>query len=373
MFFKDIIGQSAAKAHVLAAIARGRLPHALMLRGPAGTGKLAMATAIAQYINCLNPTEEDSCGKCSNCIKIAKGIHADMHFVLPIISKKEKGKQWLTEDYFEEFRPHFFEDPYFSFEQWQQTLGGENKQLMISVHEIRALKRKVFLKAFEGKYKVIVLWQAERVRTEAANAFLKLLEEPPDKTIIIMTCSDPSQLLTTINSRCQQVSMGRLDKAEIQAYLQQSKGLEADRAESLAAIAEGSIGQALAYIDEEKMAMNTLYAGWLRMVYTGHYGRIQKEIEPISRESKEFQKLFLIFAAKKMRDSLLFHLGLEQLSLATTAEREFQSKFSQLINAEKVEKMVALMDDSYRQIAGNANAPMVFAALSLRLHAVLRG
>ena len=373
MLFSDIIGQASAKLHVQSAIQKGRLPHAMMLRGPAGVGKLALANAIAQYINCLDPSPEDSCGKCSNCIKIAKGIHPDIHYVLPIISKKEKGKQWLTEDYFDEFRPHFFQDPYFSFEQWQQTLGGDNKQLMISVHEIRALKRKVFLKAFEGKYKVLILWQAERVRTEAANAFLKLLEEPPDKTIIIMTCSDPSQLLTTINSRCQQVAVGRLGKEEIQQYLQEKKELPADRAENLAVLAEGSIGQALTYIEESKQEMNDHYAAWLRMIYTGHYGRIHKEIEPISRESKEFQKLFLIFAVKKLRDSLLFHLGLEQLSLATSSEREFQQKFSQLVNPEKVEKMAALMDEGYRQIAGNANAAMVFAALSLRLHGVLRG
>jgi len=213
--FQELIGQADSGQRVREALQHNRLAHAIMLTGPAGVGKLAFANAIAQYVNCLNPTENDSCGKCSSCIKIRKAIHPDLRFVLPIISKTEGGKRYLTQDYFAQFRAPFVEDPYFSFSQWQQTLGGESKQLFISVNEIRELKRNVFLKAFEAKYKVVIVWQAELINREGANAFLKLLEEPPDKTLIIMTCSDPTRLLTTINSRCQRIPLHRIPKAEI--------------------------------------------------------------------------------------------------------------------------------------------------------------
>lgn len=372
MQFSSIIGQAEAKAHLIESMRLGRLPHALMLRGPAGVGALPLAHAIAQYINCQQAGEHDSCGTCHNCLKITKAIHPDIHYVLPIISKTEGGKAVLTEAYLDDFRKQFIAEPYLSQEQWKRSLGGENKQLRISVHEIRALKRKIALKTFEAPYKVVILWQAEQIAVEAANAFLKLLEEPPERTLIIMTCSDPSQLLVTINSRCQQIGLGRIAAPDIKQYLIEHKRLPEAKATEVAAIAEGSLGSALEYTHDSNQALNELYTSWLRMVYTGHYGRIQGEIEKIYKENKEFQKAFLAFAVKKLRDSLLFHLQLEQLALVTESERTFQQNFSKLVTASKVDRMVAQLDETQRHIAGNANARMAFTALSLRLHSILR-
>ncbi|RMG54864.1 MAG: hypothetical protein D6722_28555, partial [Bacteroidetes bacterium] len=230
MRFQDLIGQEAAVSRVQEAIRHNRLAHALLLTGPAGVGKLALATAIAQYVNCEQPTGGDSCGRCPQCLKISKGLHPDLRYVLPIISKTSGGRRYLTADYFDEFRQAFFADPYFGFAAWQRTLGGANKQLFISVHEIRDLKRGVYLKSFEGAYKCIIVWNAEYINTEGANAFLKLLEEPPDRTLILMTCSDPSLLLTTINSRCQRIPMQRIPTADIEGYLVRRKGVPAEQA-----------------------------------------------------------------------------------------------------------------------------------------------
>lgn len=372
MKFSHIIGQQAARQHLLDAIHKGRLPHALMLRGPAGVGALQLAHAIAQYVNCLNPTDTDSCGECRNCRKISQAIHPDIHYVLPIISKTEKGKAVLTEAYLDDFRKLYAAEPYFSFEQWQQSLGGENKQLMISVHEIRELKRKIFLKTFEAEYKVVILWQAELIRKEAANAFLKLLEEPPEKTLILLTCEDPGKLLITINSRCQQVALGRIPSELLADYLTENKGVEVAKAKELATISEGSLSHALSFMQEDHQELNDLYSNWLRMVYTGNYAKIQQTIEQIYKGNKEFQKLFLAFAVKKLRDSLLFRMDLPELALVTEAERAFHQNFSKLLTAQKVEQMVDLLDESRRYIAGNAHAQMAFTALSLRLHSILR-
>lgn len=343
-----------------------------MLTGPAGVGQLALANAIAQFVNCLHPEENDSCGKCSNCLKISKAIHPDIRFILPIISKTEGGKRYLSEDYYQHFREPFADDPYMSYAQWQRALGGENKQLFISVHEIRALKRGIYLKAFEAPYKVVIVWNAEQINTEGANAFLKLLEEPPDKTLLILTCSDPSRLLTTINSRCQRIPLERIKPPAIQAYLEERKGLETDLAKELAGIAEGSISTASEYVSEHSQEMNALYANWLRAVYTGQYDKIHEQIEKIYQGNKEFQKLFLELSVKKMRDSLLYQIGLPQLALVTESEKVFQEKFSQVVNAAKVEKITQELEDSYRYLSGNANAQMVLTDLSMKVHRIMR-
>lgn len=370
--FADIIGQEPTKERIREVVASNRLAHALMLVGPEGVGKLGMATAIAQYVNCLNPTEDDSCGTCTNCTKIAKGIHPDMHYLLPIISKTEGGKRYLTGDFFQAFRESFFQDPYMPFAEWKRALGGENKQLFISVHEIRELKRQISLKAFEAPYKVVIIWNAETIRTEGANAFLKLLEEPPDKTLIIMTCSDSSQLLTTINSRVQRLRLARIDKSEVENYLKTKHGLDDEAAEEISAIAEGSPANANEFLSETSRKMSSLYIEWLRAAYLGQYDKIQDRIDPISSENKEFQKLFLTVALKKLRDSLLFHLGAKDLALSTKVEREFQEKFSQLMTATKVEAISKLLEESHRHLSGNANSQMVLTAMSLRVHRILR-
>ncbi|MEM9986191.1 MAG: hypothetical protein AAF804_13955, partial [Bacteroidota bacterium] len=251
--------------------------------------------------------------------------------------------------------------------------GGDNKQLFISVHEIRELKRGIYLKAFEAPFKVVIVWNAERIRNEGANAFLKLLEEPPDRTLILMTCSDPSQLLTTINSRCQRLQLRRLVPTEIEQYLINRRGLEPALAQELSAISEGSIGNAVEFLSENSQAISATYIDWLRAVYLGDYQKIQDQVAKIQKESKEFQKLFLAAGVKKLRDSLLYHLGSPQLALATENEKAFQEKFSQLVTVDKVDRMADLMEQARLHLTGNANPQMNLISLSLRLHAALRG
>ena len=179
MKFKDLIGQELSVQKIQDAIQQNRLPHALLLTGPAGVGELPLALALAQYINCRNPLQGDSCGTCSNCIKIHKAIHPDLTFILPIVSKKISGKQVLSDEHMDLFREQFLKNSYLNPSTWQQSLGGESKQLMISVHEIRELKRSIFLKAFEAPYKVIIVWQADRINKQGANAFFKVTGGAP--------------------------------------------------------------------------------------------------------------------------------------------------------------------------------------------------
>jgi len=370
--FKDIIGQEKAISKVQDAIRNGRLPHALLITGPQGVGELALATAIAQYVNCLNPEGDDSCGTCTNCLKIQKGLHADLRYIFPIISKKEGGKQLLAQDYYQDFMSNYREDPYMSQAQWQRVLGGESKQLLISVSEVRELKKTIFLKAFEAPYKVVIFWQVDRVNVQGSNAFLKLLEEPPEKTLILLTSSQPDQLLNTILSRCQELRLQRIETAKIQKHLIRDRAVEENQAAEIAAIAEGSIGNAHEMLEDATTALSKNYIEWLRAVYQGNYAKITDQIAPVCEGSKELQKLFLTVALKKMRDSLCFSLGLSELAYATPSEKEFHQKFSQFVSPDKVEQISKLLEKAIHQISGNINAKMTFSTLSIQLHHIIR-
>lgn len=373
MRFEQILGQAEAKHSVQEALQHERLPHALLLTGPDGVGKLAFATAIAQRVNCAAPTPEgDSCGKCLHCLKIQKVAHPDVHFILPIISKTEGGKQLTTEDFFAPFRERFAADGYTSFEAWQKMLDGDSKQLMIGVNEMRELKRKSSLKAFEAPYKVFICWNVDRMNTQAANAFLKLLEEPPERTIFILTSSDASRLLTTIRSRCQRMALGRVPADAIADYLVRTRNVPHGHANEIAAVSEGSVSIAISFAEESSGEVFVRYTEWLRAVYSGNYAKIQDQVEHIESQSKEFMRLFLAFSVKKLRDSLLFSLGMEQIALATPQEADFHRNFSKVLNADKVGRMVVKMDEASRHIAGNANPQMVLSALSLRMHGIIR-
>ncbi|MCB9231545.1 MAG: DNA polymerase III subunit delta' [Bacteroidia bacterium] len=373
MQFQEIIGQQKAKDAFFQAVAENRVPHALILKGKPGVGNLPFANAIVQYMNCDNPTERDSCGKCPNCHKIRKGIHPDVRFILPVVSKMVDSKQMISDDFFAEFREKFFAEPYFSFTDWVQIQGGENKQLGIRIREIRELKRKLSLKAFEAKYKAVIFWNAELINPEGSNALLKVLEEPPERTLLILTVSDPSKLLTTINSRCQRIQLHRISHDDMVGFLVKKHGLSEERAGQVSQISEGSITRAVDLVNETNRNLAELYQFWMRQSFAGDYGEIQKWVENISKESKEFQKMFLGYALQKIRDSLLFSFNMAEISLASPEERDFHQKFSKFIRLNGVDQIVRLLDESLMYLARNANSQMVFTVLSLRIHSLLSG
>lgn len=372
MQFSQLIGQQKAKDSFFKSMKEGRLPHALILVGPEGIGKLGFATAIAQYLNCLNPAERDSCGKCSSCTKIQKGIHPDVRYVLPILSKKEGDKPAITDDFFERFRGPFFSNPYYSMKDWMVALDGENKQLGIHIGEIRDLKRKLSLKAFEAKYKISIMWNAERINHEASNAFLKLLEEPPDRTILILTVSDPTKLLTTINSRCQRLIMSRVSEDDIFHWLKDERNITEDQARQIAEISEGSVSYALELTGETEKSLSILFFSWIKHCLSWDYESIQQVIKEVTSEGRDFQKLFMAFGLKKFRDTTLAGTGSSMVAGRQSSDPVFGT-LSRQMSLKNSEKVSRLMEESVNYLSRNANAQLVFTALSIRLASVLTG
>lgn len=370
MQFSQIIGQSAAKHHVLDAMNNGKLPHALLLCGNEGVGELAFATAMAQLVNCLNPSETDSCGLCDNCKRISEGLHPDVHYIFPIAGS-EGAKKLLSEDFHNDFRGEFFKDKYFSFEQWQEKVGKAT-MLQIGVDEIREAKRKLLLKSFQAPFKVLIVWVAEKINVSAANAFLKILEEPPKGTMILMTCNDTGRLLTTINSRCQRLFLQRLSPDEIAQYLMEQKNLPEKQAYAIARISDGSMLNAKTYTDEAGQLFHEVYIEWLRAIYGGNYVKIHGKIEGIFKSSREYQKAFLQYAIRKIRDSFLYHLQLSEIALVTEEDAAFHQNFGKLLTPPKTEAILQQLEDSIRYISGNAHPQMVFTALSLKMFSILK-
>ena len=212
MLFKEIIGQQEVKNRLRNMVDDDRVPHALMLFGPPGTGKRSLALAMAQYLACGRRQEYDSCGVCPSCVKFGKLVHPDLHFVVPVLTTQKVTKDPTTELFLTEWRSAFQDNPYLSENQWYEAVGAENKQGIINVKESEAIIRKLGFKPYESEYRMVVIWLPERMNQQAANKLLKQLEEPPDKTLILMVSESTERILPTILSRTQLVHVPPLDE-----------------------------------------------------------------------------------------------------------------------------------------------------------------
>ncbi len=369
MRFKDIPGQESAKAAAMGAVARGRLSHAILLVGPEGTGKLAFAAALVQRLFCSSPSPDgDSCGVCDDCRKVSQGGHPDVHYVFPY-ARSHDAKASNEETYIA-FREARLKNPFLTLKQWAAAFDAENKQLVIGVEEARALKRALTLSAFEGKGKAAVVWRADMLNVSAANALLKLLEEPTDQTTLVLTAENPSDVLPTIYSRCQKLTFFPV-KAEIIARYLESKGwATADKAQEAAALAGGSVAKAMEILRQADEPMLAVFRDWLNVCYKGAWPEIERWVKGLTERPREFQKLYLTYGLEKLREALWTGLSLP----ATTApqERELVQKFARMLDVERIETAARMLEDAVFRITRNANAKMTFVLLTLKFHQLLR-
>ena len=234
------------KRQLCASVREGRIPHAQLFTGISGIGKLQLALAYAQYLNCPNRTENDSCGTCPTCLQFEHLQHPDLHFVFPIVGSDETCDAFL-----ESWREIILQKHYFDLEDWHKALGVETKQSMIYEKESGEILHKLSLKPYGNGYKVMIIWQPEKMNITTANKLLKLLEEPPEKTVFLLVSEHSEQLLATIQSRVQTIRVPRLETETIALALQQ-KGLDAVQAQDIARIANGSYLAALKKSDESE-------------------------------------------------------------------------------------------------------------------------
>ncbi len=372
MQFSDIYGLEDVKARLIEAVNKDHVAHAQLFLGPEGSANLAMAIAFATYLNCLEPEDGDSCGKCVSCLKCKKYIHPDIHYVFPVSStEKIKGKDVVSHSYLTEWRQFLEEDIYGDVSDWSLLFGGENKNLNISKEESNGVIQKLSLKAFEGRYKVIIVWMPEYMHPAAANGLLKVLEEPTDNTIFLLVANDSDKLLGTILSRVQLVFIRGFDYQEIEDQLL-AAGIPASKAAHISRLSEGSLKMAfrLASEDDDDQAAST--KEWFRLCYGRNIGEMVQWSEEFHKMSKIAQRAFLRFGLSLLRDTLVAHYGESGLIKLSEEEKQFVKKFSQVITPEKIEPITKLLSTALFHLERNASAKMVFLDLSLQVSSLMK-
>lgn len=379
MLFSQIIGQDSVKNHLRALARSGCIPHAQLFAGKSGIGKLQLALAFAQYLNCPHRTEEDSCGQCPTCMQFAKLQHPDLHFTFPIV-KTDAGD--TCDAYMDKWREILIDKHYFDLNDWYKALGVETKQGMIYEKESMEIMRKLSLKPFGNGCKVMIIWQPEKMNATCANKLLKLLEEPPEQTIFLLVSEHPELLLTTILSRLQRLSIAPLTMDQIADHLVQNYRLSKDNAIDIARIANGSYLQALKKLDETEDNKQELedFKALFRNAYTiGVLTDPKQKYESLknlrkwslemadSKVGRERQKHFLQYAQQQVRENYVYNLSQPSLNYQIADERAFSTRFSPFIHDGNVEGIMRQLDLAERQIEQNGNAKVVFFDLCLQM------
>jgi DNA polymerase-3 subunit delta' len=371
VFFSDIIGQSAVRQRLLNSVKEQRIPHAVLLGGAEGTGKLPLALAFAQYICCTNRSETDSCGKCPSCVKFAKLAHPDLHFVFPIV--KPESKAVVCDDFISDFRSFIIANPYASVNEWVNTIST-GKQGVIYEAESAEILRKLNLKTYESDYKIMIVWQPEKMNTSCANKLLKILEEPPEKTLFLLVSDTPDMLLTTIQSRTQRINVPLIAARDLSDALMQRFPLSEDEAGNVARTANGNYRKAVEIIESSDEAQFNFeqFVFLMRMAYQRKVTELKQWSDTMAKIGRERQKSFFVYAQKMIRENFILNLQDGNLNYLNADETNFSRNFARFVNERNIVGITDEFDLAERHIESNVQAKMVFFDLSLKFIILLK-
>jgi len=366
MLFKDIVGQEQVKQLLLRSLNAGRMPHAQLLLGPAGSGKLALALAYAQRILCQNPSEFDSCGECASCNKAEKMIHPDLHYSYPTVGSKVTATSFIAE-----WRDAVLENPYQNINQWLQSIGAENKQGNINKDECLNIIRKLSLKSFEGAYKILILWLPEYLGKEG-NRLLKLIEEPPENTLFLLVAENQELILNTILSRCQMVKVRAMQEEEIVQGLREHKELSEDQALAIARLSAGNFNEAVNLVEHAENDNAPLFLDWLRICWRGKGEEMVKWVDKFAKIGRENQKHFLQYGLHFLREYTILKItGREDVRLLAK-EMETAKRMTKVLHLQQIDVLTKLFNDCSYYIERNANPKVLFLDASIQIHKILK-
>lgn len=369
MQFKEVVGHQNIKEKLIHTIKENRVSHAQLFLGSEGSGNLALAIAYAQYIACENRQENDSCGVCSSCLKFKKLAHPDLHFVYPVATSKDVKKDPVSDDYIAKWRESILENPYLNETKWYEIIDVENKQGIISKNESYEILKKLNLKTFESEYKIMIIWLPEKMNAFAANKLLKLIEEPPAKTLFLMVSENSEQILATILSRTQLIKIPKIDTDSITASLCDNFGLSPDKAKDIAHLANGNFYEAqnLIHSENEENYNFEQFTALMRLSYQRKVIELIEWAEEISRIGREKQKNFLNYAIRLVRENFMLNLQRNEIVYLTSKEYSFSEKFSQFINQENVNQIYEVLNRAHSDISMNANNKIVLLDMALKI------
>lgn len=375
MKFSDIVGQNHLKNHLVNSVQKGRIPHAQLFIGPEGSGTLPMALAYAQYIICNNKGSENEGGSAACNLKFDHLQHPDLHFVYPVATNDSIKSNPTSDDFLSTWIDFLKETPYGSVNDWYEAIGIQKKQGNISVHEAASILKKLILKPFEGGYKVMIIWMAEKMNTEAANKLLKLLEEPTDKTVFILIAEDEKAILQTILSRCQILHFNALNEQEIVQGLIEKESCDEVDAYSIAKQAQGNYNKALKlrYNITNEYPFDEWFVTWVRAAFRANKNaRVVSDLikwsDEIAAIGREKQKLFLSHCMEMFRQALLLNYSTYELVYMEPKVENFKLKnFAPFVNEHNILEIYQEIEDATYHIERNGNAKMIFTDLSIKL------
>lgn len=369
MLFSDVIRQDDIKQQMLVQLSTGRIPHAQLLQGPAGCGKLPLALAYATALLCQEPVGGEACGHCRGCKMTEKLEHPDLHFVFPVKESKQISDQHLGA-----WRELLLESPYFDTREWYARLGVTTQQPHIYVAESEKILRKISLSTSQGGYRVMIVWHPEQMMPQAANKLLKILEEPMPSTAFLLVSDRPDLLLDTILSRCVRLDCKALPQETIASALTHHYGLSVQDATTVARAAGGSFTKARAQVTaagEEELFLD-MFKLLMRKGFARQVRDLQAWAEQIAEWGREKQRRFLGYMLHVVRESFIRNLKQPDLCYTTAREAEFLGRFAPYVNERNVEGFTKEIDSAARDIAQNANARMVFFDLALQCLVLVR-
>ena len=372
MFFKDVIGQDEQKRLLTETARKGIVPHARLICGEEGAGAFQLAFAYARYLNCTDRSEEDSCGKCHSCLQYNEIAHPDLHFVFPIISVKSAKKE-VCDDYLPEWRA-FLKDriaqkAYFTVNSWLNFLGAEQKKAIIYAAESEKIMYKMNLRIFEAAFRVLFVWAPDRMNESCANKLLKLIEEPPAHTAILMITDNPDKMLGTIVSRSQIVQLRPIPSEIITGILKNQWCIQEDDARSIAHWSGGNYYKALEYlaVDNDNIFFLEKFKTMMRNGWTRNILAMKLFSEEMASLGTERQKNFLSFCQRQTRENFINCLNEPALNYMSKEEADFAKNFSPYINERNVMDIMEELSLAEMHIMQNVNAKMVFFDLSMRI------
>ena len=378
MLFRNILGLSHIKNHLILSADAGRIPHAHLFLGPEGSGTLAMAIAYAQYILCNNSGGENEGGNEACNLKCASLSHPDLHFAFPVSNTSKVKSHAVSNHFMEEWRQFVKDQVYGNLFDWYRLIGIERKQGQIGVDEAHDIVKKLSLKSYEGGFKVMIIWMAETMNTSASNKLLKLIEEPPEKTVIILIAEDESKILQTIRSRCQLLNFPPLSERAISDALVE-RGLVREEAMRLAHEANGNFNKAmdLMYKDSEDLVFEKWFVQWVRSAFKakGNKSAIHELIlwsEEVAKTGRETQKKFLEYCLAVIRQAMLINYQAYELAYMRIHVDGFQlDKFAPFIHENNVIPIVEELEKAIYHIERNGNSRVVLTDLSIKLTRLL--
>jgi DNA polymerase-3 subunit delta' len=375
MYFRDIIGQQEAKRHLIDEVKRGHVPHARLICGGEGVGKLPLAIAYARYLCCQHPGPEDACGECPSCKMMDRLAHPDVHFVFPVVNKKGASgdKSSVSDDYIDAWRELIATRPYFNMSHWLKAMGADNQQAKIMVRESDEILRKLSLKSSQGGYKVMIIWLPEKMNIECSNKLLKLLEEPPAQTVFLLVSEEPDMLLTTIQSRAQRFPLHSLPEADLQQALEEREHLQPDDAAAIAHLAEGNWLKALEafHLNEENQKFFDLFVSLMRLSYQRKIKEMKAWSEEVAGMGRERQKAFLTYCQRLVRENFVYNFRQPDMVYMNAEEKAFSVRFAPFINEKNVMGMMDELTEAQLHIEQNVNAKMVFFDFALKMIVLL--